>query len=124
MESGETGLRAPGEAGPGKLAPDFAARHPGYACRTFRAIRQKPATREDAGFFSTRRTWGHSVCCLGPRTFGAAFPSHVKRIGTARHPLRKGESLHEKLDEPLAKIQGSLVQSFFAAPSVVYIFDC
>ncbi len=31
MESGETGLRPPGVAGPGKLAPDFTVLHPGYA---------------------------------------------------------------------------------------------
>lgn len=51
--------------------------------------------------------------------------SHVKRTGTARRPLRKGESLREKIEEHLAKIQPmpQLVRSFFGAPSVAYIGD-
>ncbi len=51
--------------------------------------------------------------------------SHVKRTGTARRPLRKGESLREKIEEQLARIQNmpQLVRSFFDAPSVAYIGD-
>jgi transposase len=51
--------------------------------------------------------------------------SHVKRTGTARRPLQKGETLREKIQEQLAKIQKlpSLIRSFFQAPSVAYISD-
>lgn len=51
--------------------------------------------------------------------------SHVKRTGTARHPLQRGETLREKIEEQLAKIQKlpSLIRSFFKAPSVAYISD-
>ena len=31
--------------------------------------------------------------------------SHVKRTGTARRPLQKGEKLREKIEEQLAKLQ-------------------
>ena len=51
--------------------------------------------------------------------------SHVKRTGAARRPLRKGESLREKIEKQLAKIQKMphLVRSFFGAPSVAYVGD-
>lgn len=51
--------------------------------------------------------------------------SHVKRTGTARRPLQKGETLREKIEDQLAKIQKlpSLIRSFFKAPSVAYISD-
>jgi transposase len=51
--------------------------------------------------------------------------SHVKRTGTARRPLQKGEKLREKITEQLAKLQKlpSLIRSFFNAPSVAYIGD-
>ena len=51
--------------------------------------------------------------------------SHVKRTGTARRPLQKGEKLREKIEAQLAKIQKlpSLIRSFFKAPSVAYIGD-
>lgn len=51
--------------------------------------------------------------------------SHVKRTGTARRPLHKGEKLREKIEEQLAKLQKlpSLIRSFFNAPSVAYIGD-
>ena len=41
--------------------------------------------------------------------------SHVKRTGTARRPLQRGETLREKIEEQLAKIQKlpSLIRSFF-----------
>lgn len=52
--------------------------------------------------------------------------SHVKRTGTARRPLQKGEQLRAKIEEQLAKLQQmpGLVRSFFRAPSVAYIADC
>ena len=52
--------------------------------------------------------------------------SHVKRTGTARRPLQKGEKLRERIEEQLANIQKlpHLVRSFFQAPSVAYIGDC
>lgn len=52
--------------------------------------------------------------------------SHVKRTGTARRPLQKGEKLRDKIEEQLAKLQQMprLVRSFFQAPSVAYISDC
>ncbi len=52
--------------------------------------------------------------------------SHLKRTGTARRPLQKGESLREKIEEQLAKLQQMpcLIRSFFHAPSVAYIADC
>jgi len=51
--------------------------------------------------------------------------SHVKRTGTARRPLQKGEKLRDKIEEQLAKLQQlpSLIRSFFNAPSVAYIGD-
>jgi transposase len=52
--------------------------------------------------------------------------SHVKRTGTARRPLQKGEKLRAKIEDQLVKIQKlpSLIRSFFKAPSVAYIGDC
>jgi transposase len=51
--------------------------------------------------------------------------SHVKRTGTARRPLQKGEKLRDKIEGQLAKLQKlpELVRSFFKAPSVAYIGD-
>lgn len=51
--------------------------------------------------------------------------SHVKRTGSARRPLQKGEKLREKIEEQLAKLQKlpGLIRSFFNAPSVAYIGD-
>ena len=51
--------------------------------------------------------------------------SHVKRTGVARTPLRKGESLKDKIEAQLARIKNApkLVRSFFRAPSVSYIID-
>ena len=51
--------------------------------------------------------------------------SHVKRTGIARRPLRKGESLREKIEQQLATLQKMphLVRSFFNTPSVAYIGD-
>ena len=52
--------------------------------------------------------------------------SHVKRTGTARRPLQKGEKLRERIDSELATVRDDpkLVRSFFHAPSVAYIRDC
>ena len=52
--------------------------------------------------------------------------SHVKRTGTARRPLQKGEKLRDKIEEQLAALKKlpGLVRSFFKAPSVAYITDC
>lgn len=52
--------------------------------------------------------------------------SHVKRTGTARRPLQKGESLRERIEDQLEKLRRlpQLVRSFFQAPSVAYIGDC
>jgi hypothetical protein len=51
--------------------------------------------------------------------------SHVKRTGVARMPPRKGEKLKDKIEAQLAALKKTprLVQSFFMAPSVVYITD-
>lgn len=52
--------------------------------------------------------------------------SHVKRTGTARRPLQKGEKMRDKIEEQLAALQKlpNLVRSLFQAPSVAYISDC
>ncbi len=52
--------------------------------------------------------------------------SHMKRTGVARTPLRKGETLADKIDAQLDAIKRKprLVQAFFKAPSVAYITDC
>lgn len=52
--------------------------------------------------------------------------SHVKRTGTARRPLQKGEKLRDMIEEQLANLKRmpDLVRSFFKAPFVAYIGDC
>ncbi len=49
----------------------------------------------------------------------------MKRTGVARAPLRRGESLREKIEEQLGKIKRmpGLVRSFFKTPIVAYITD-
>jgi hypothetical protein len=49
----------------------------------------------------------------------------MKRTGTARSPLKKGDSLHERIDEQLFQIRWNpaLVRSFFKAAAVSYISD-
>jgi hypothetical protein len=49
----------------------------------------------------------------------------MKRTGTARKPLAKGESLHDRIDVELQQIQENraLVRSFFRAEHVSYISD-
>ncbi len=51
--------------------------------------------------------------------------SHMKRTGVARTPLRRGESLREKIEDQLGSIKRmpGLVRSFFKAPTVAYITD-
>ena len=51
--------------------------------------------------------------------------NHVKRTGTAKKPLRKGDQLQERIEADLRAIQRNpkLVRSFFRAPSVAYISD-
>jgi transposase len=51
--------------------------------------------------------------------------NHMKRTGTARSPLAKGESLHDRIDVELLEIQRNprLVRSFFRTDSVSYISD-
>jgi transposase len=51
--------------------------------------------------------------------------NHMKRTGTAKSPLIKGESLHDRIDVELSNIQRNraLVRSFFRAQSVSYISD-
>ncbi len=52
--------------------------------------------------------------------------SHLKRTGTARRPLQKGEKLRDIIEEQLAALKNlpHLVRSFFDAPSVAYTSDC
>jgi len=51
--------------------------------------------------------------------------SYAKRTGTARRPLRKGETLEAQVTQQLTAIgrQPALVRSFFKHPSVAYITD-
>jgi transposase len=51
--------------------------------------------------------------------------SHAKRTGVARNPLRKGESMEQRVTEQLKTIEQnpSLVRAFFRHPSVAYITD-
>jgi transposase len=52
--------------------------------------------------------------------------SHVKRTGTARRPLQRGEKLRDKIEDQLAQLQQMprMIRSFFRTPSVAYITDC
>ncbi len=52
--------------------------------------------------------------------------SHVKRTGTARRPLQKGEKRRERIDAEFAQLRDNpqLVRSFFRTPSVSDINDC
>lgn len=51
--------------------------------------------------------------------------SHMKKNGVCKKPLKKNESLRERVEEDLAKIQANreLVRSFFCAECVVYAKD-
>jgi len=51
--------------------------------------------------------------------------NYMKRTGTAKRPLAKGESLHDRIDAELLEIQrnAALIRSFFKAQNVSYISD-
>jgi transposase len=51
--------------------------------------------------------------------------NYMKRTGTAKRPLAKGESLHDRIDTELLSIKrnSALVRSFFSAEHVSYIND-
>lgn len=51
--------------------------------------------------------------------------SHLKKEGVSKKPLRKNESLRERVDADLRTIENNraLVRSFFCAPSVAYTTD-
>jgi len=51
--------------------------------------------------------------------------NYMKRTGTAKRPLAKGESLHDRIDAELLEIQrnAALIRSFFKAQSVSYFSD-
>ena len=51
--------------------------------------------------------------------------SYMKRTGTARSPLAKGDSLHDRIDKQLFHVRWNpaLVRSFFKAEDVSYISD-
>jgi len=50
---------------------------------------------------------------------------HMKKNGVSKKPLKKNESLSDRIDEDLARIKANpqLVRSFFCAESVVYAKD-
>ena len=52
--------------------------------------------------------------------------SHLKRTGTARRPMQKGEKLRERVEQALATLKKTpaLLRSFFRTPCVAYISDC
>jgi len=49
--------------------------------------------------------------------------NHMRRRGVSKKPLRRNESLRERVEDDLDRIKGdrALVRSFFHAPSVAYI---
>ena len=51
--------------------------------------------------------------------------NYVKRTGTAKSPLARGESLQDRIEADLLEVQmnSALVRSFFKAESVAYISD-
>ena len=51
--------------------------------------------------------------------------NHLKRQGTSKIPLKKGESLRIRVEDDLAAIRSrpALVRAFFRAPSVAYTAD-
>lgn len=51
--------------------------------------------------------------------------SHMKTNGVSKRPLRKNESMRERVEKDIANIQGNpeLVRSFFSAASVAYAKD-
>jgi len=51
--------------------------------------------------------------------------NHLKRQGTSKKPLKRGESLRRRVEDDLMaiKCKPALVRAFFRAPSVVYTTD-
>ena len=51
--------------------------------------------------------------------------SHMKTNGVSKKPLKKNESMRERVEEDLANIQNNpqLIRSFFSAASVAYARD-
>jgi len=51
--------------------------------------------------------------------------NYVRQCGTSKKPLRRNESLRERLEDDLARVKAApkLVRSFFHASSVAYIMD-
>src|ERR1700751_5810987 len=51
--------------------------------------------------------------------------NYVKRTGTAKSPLARGESMQDRIEPDLLEVQmnSALVRSFFKAESVAYISD-
>jgi len=52
--------------------------------------------------------------------------NYVKREGTSKKPLKRNESLRQRVESNLATInrRPALVRAFFRAPSVLYTKDC
>jgi transposase len=52
--------------------------------------------------------------------------NYMKRTGTAKQPLRKGDQMQVRIEADLQAIRRNpkLVRSFFRAPSVACISDC
>ena len=51
--------------------------------------------------------------------------NHLRSQGVSKKPLRRNESLRQRVEADLAKIKSlpGLVRSFFQAPSVAYAMD-
>jgi len=51
--------------------------------------------------------------------------NYMKRTGTAKRPLVKGESLHDRIDAELLSIKhnSALIRSFFRTEHVSYFSD-
>ena len=68
----------------------------------------------------------HSLPAYSPELNPDEFVwGHMKSNGVSKKPLKKNESLSDRIDEDLAKIKANpqLVRSFFCAESVVYAKD-
>ncbi len=68
----------------------------------------------------------HSLPAYSPELNPDEFVwGHMKSNGVSKKPLKKNESLSDRIDEDLAKIKANpqLVRSFFCAASVVYAKD-
>lgn len=68
----------------------------------------------------------HFLPGYAPEVNPSEFPwNHLKNEGVAKTPLRQNESLRKRVDADLAQMQArpGLIQSFFKAPSVVYVMQ-